>query len=320
VIGRARLVVPRPSSARRLLVPAALALLPWTWFACRDVVGTIVTVLAILLPVVVGVAVVPAAVLGVRRWRPALAPALSAAAMAVVAVLGPWTPADQGAVADAGAVRIVGANVADDGDAADRLVGLAADVVVVVEMTNHLVEPLSTVYPYRYFDDRGPDFGVYSRLPFRATEERGPDLPGVRVEVSGPDGPFALYALHVARPWFGSDGVSYQVDVAEHSRLLQVVAERVAAEAIPVVVVGDLNTVDRAPDYATLLERGGLVDAMRDGWGGPTSVGKWAPLLARIDHLLVGEGWCGDDARRLDLPGSDHRAVTATVGACAPAS
>jgi endonuclease/exonuclease/phosphatase (EEP) superfamily protein YafD len=295
--------------------------LPWIWFACCDDISTITNVLAILLPVVVGIAVAVATVLGVRRWRPALALAVSAAGMAVVAVLGPWMPEDRGAVADAGAVRIVGANVADNGDAAGRLIELAADVVVVVEMTNHLVKPLSSVYPYGYFDDRNPDFGVYSRLPFRVTDERGPDLPGVRVEVSGPSGPFVLYALHVARPWFGGDGDgTYQVSVAEHSRLLRVVAERVAAETIPVVVAGDLNTVDRSPDYSALLERGRLVDAMRDTWGGPTSVGKWAPLLARIDHLLVGEGWCGDDSRRLDLPGSDHRGVTAIVGACASAS
>jgi endonuclease/exonuclease/phosphatase (EEP) superfamily protein YafD len=239
--------------------------------------------------------------------------------MGTVAVLGPWIPADRGAVTETGAVRIVGANVADVGDAAAELVGLAADVVVVVEMTNHLVEPLAAIYPYRYFDDRNPDFGVYSRLPFRVTAERGPDLPGVRVEVSGPDKPFALYALHVPRPW-ASGGPRYQVSVAEHSRLVHLLAGRIAAESLPVVVVGDLNTVDRTPDYLVLLERGRLDDAMRDGWAGPTSVGMWAPLLARIDHILVGAGWCGDDARRAALPGSDHRAVTATVGPCVPAA
>jgi hypothetical protein len=56
---------------------------------------------------------------------------------------------------------------------------------------------------------------------------------------------------------------------------------------------------------------------MRDGWAGPTSVGQWAPLLVRIDHVLVTQGWCGDDPARPPLTRSDHSAVAATVGPCA---
>jgi endonuclease/exonuclease/phosphatase family metal-dependent hydrolase len=129
-------------------------------------------------------------------------------------------------------------------------------------------------------------------------------------------GPFVLYALHVPRPWYTVRG-GYQVSPPEHSRLLEVLARRVAAQRLPAVVVGDLNTSDRTRDYRALLAEGGLVDAMRDGWGGPTSVTRWAPLLARIDHVLVTSGWCGDDPARPALEASDHRGVTATVGRCA---
>ncbi|MDN5748784.1 MAG: hypothetical protein L0H64_09780, partial [Pseudonocardia sp.] len=81
----------------------------------------------------------------------------------------------------------------------------------------------------------------------------------------------------------------------------------------------DLNSTDRGRDYRTLTRDAGLVDAMRDTVGLPTSVGKWRFLLARIDHVLLSPGWCGDDARRVPMPGSSHRAVTVTVGPCAPA-
>lgn len=84
------------------------------------------------------------------------------------------------------------------------------------------------------------------------------------------------------------------------------------------MVVGDLNASDRSTDYRVVLGEGRLVDAMRDDWVGPTSHRKWAPLLLRIDHLLLRSGWCGDTPRRFDLPGSSHTGITATVGPCQP--
>jgi hypothetical protein len=73
----------------------------------------------------------------------------------------------------------------------------------------------------------------------------------------------------------------------------------------------------RRPDYRLLVDGAGLTDAMRDGWAGPTSVTTWRAFLLRIDHLLVGPGWCGDAPRRFALPGSDHDGITATIGPCA---
>ena len=100
-------------------------------------------------------------------------------------------------------------------------------------------------------------------------------------------------------------------------RIVERLGDRVASERVPVVVAGDLNSADRAPDYRALVARGGLIDAMRAGWAGPTSVGKWQPLLVRIDHVLVSAGWCGDGPRRFHIPGSDHVGVTVSIGPCA---
>jgi endonuclease/exonuclease/phosphatase (EEP) superfamily protein YafD len=136
----------------------------------------------------------------------------------------------------------------------------------------------------------------------------------MRAAVAAP-APFVLYAMHVPKPWWSGSG-GYWTTPAEHHRLVETVAAQIAREPGPVVLAGDLNSTDRARDYR-LLVGAGLTDAMRAGWAGPTSVTVFRALLLRIDHLLVGPGWCGEASRRFTLPRSDHDGITATVGPCA---
>jgi len=312
-----------PRAAGRRGAVVALAALPWAWFPLREVSGVVGDVVAIVLPVLVVLLTmlfVGVALLVRRRRRYWTAAALSVLLMGAFAVVGPWLPADAGAVTPGASVRVAGANVQALPDAAGPLLALSPDVLAVAETTPDVDARLAVAYPHRHFvytgsPAGGPDVAVYSRWPLRAAEDPGPGLPGVRVEVDGPAGPFVLYALHVPRPWFTTVG-GYQATAAEHHAFLDRVADRVAAETMPVVAVGDLNSPDRGRDYRRLLDRGGMVDAMRDGVATFTSVAKWTPFLLRIDHLLVTDGWCGDAAARFDLPGSDHRGVTATVGPC----
>jgi hypothetical protein len=303
-----------------IAVTVVVAALPWVWFAVRDA-GTAADVVAITMPLLVAGVVVVAAVVAlvpgsaVRRRRAALF-GVSSLLVGVVAVVGPWVPADSGAVGGRG-VSVLGGNVDYQDTPTPAMIDLDADVVVVAELAPDTTEDFGEEYPHAVVG--GPvnsPLGVFSRYPVELLEDAGPDLPGLRVLVDGPDGEFVLYALHVPRPWFGSSAEGYEVSVPEHYALTRSVAGRVRGETLPVVVAGDLNSTDRGRDYRVLLGEGGLVDVMREGWGGPTSVGKWLPLLGRIDHLLVGGGWCGDDARREELPGSSHRGVHATVGPC----
>lgn len=305
------------AARRRALGTAVVAALPWTWFGLRHLPLAAVDALAILLPLVV-LAVVGLALLAAvarhRRVR-ALVLALSTLLAGTVAVAGPWLPADAGVVAGRGVV-VAGANVDGRRRPVEALAGVDADIWVVGELSRAVDDALGERYPHLHGGGVTPHVRVYSRYPLELLEAAGPDLPGQRYEVAGPDGPFVLYALHVPRPWIaGETATSYQVPVDEHQRLAERVAEQVAAEALPAVVVGDLNSTDRGRDHRALTAV--TVDAMRDGVGGPTSVGKWRFLLARIDHVLVTPGWCGDDARRVPMPGSSHRIVTARVGPCA---
>jgi hypothetical protein len=274
----------------------------------------VVDVLAIVLPLVV-LAVVGLALLLARGRPRALVLALSTLLAGAVAVAGPWLPADAGPVGGRGVV-VAAANVDGQGRPREAIERVEADVWVVPELAPPVEDLLGDRFPHRDGEGVPPHVGVYSRYPITLTAAAGPDLPGRRYEVAGPDGPFVLYALHVPRPWlFGETGGDYQVSIAEHQRLAERIAEQVAGETLPTVVVGDLNSTDRGRDLRALTAV--TVDAMRDGLGGPTSVGKWRMLLARIDHVLVTPGWCGDDARRVPMPGSSHRIVTARVGPCA---
>jgi endonuclease/exonuclease/phosphatase (EEP) superfamily protein YafD len=294
----------------------AAVVAPWSWFLLRDALGAVSIGIAILLPVLV-VVIVVALVTLVRPRRVGLVVAASVSLAGVVAVVAPWTPLDAGPVAPGRAVTVASANVETEVRTADALLAVNADVLIVAEMRPGLRPALAAHYPYRLDDVRtaDPSVAVYSRLPLGKPQVD--DLPGLRVEVAAAGGPFVLYALHVPRPWISGEPGDYQVTLDKHLRILQRLGDRVASERAPVVVAGDLNSVDRAPDYHALVTRGGLIDAMRAGWAAPTSVEQWRPLLARIDHVLVSAGWCGDGPRRFHLPLSDHDGITVSIGPCA---
>ncbi|TCK21685.1 endonuclease/exonuclease/phosphatase family protein [Pseudonocardia endophytica] len=303
---------PRAGGRRAVVVLRIVAVtaLPWAWFGLRDALGLAGDVLAIFLP---ALAVVAAVGLVVVNRRLGVPPAVSVLLAGAVAVAGPWTPADAGAVAPGRGVTVAGANVTGMPGTLPALRGVDPDVLAVVEDAPELDAQLAPDRPY-HLAARAPGIGVYSSFPLRPLERPGPDFPGIRAVVAAPT-PFVVYALHVPKPWVPV-GSGYFTSPANHHRLVTEVAARVARERRPVVILGDLNSTDRARDYRLLTGGTGLTDAMRDGWAGPTSVTTWLPLLLRIDHVLVGPGWCGDAGRRFTLPGSDHDGVVATVGPC----
>ncbi len=306
VMGRRKRTLP-------LLRIALLIALPWAWFPLRDVLGVVGDVIAIVLPVLVVVAVLAVLLFGRRRG---VLPAVSVLLAGMVAVVGPWTPADAGAVAAGSAITVASANVTGMSDTVPDMRAVGADVLVVAENTSAVDADLAKTYPHHLATTGPPSVGVYSRFPLQLLEMPGPDLPGMRVAVEAPT-PFVLYAMHIPRPWWTGRG-AYQVPVAEHHRIVAAIAAQVASERGAVVMAGDFNSTDRGRDYRLLVGPTGLTDAIRSGWTGPTSVTMWKLFLLRIDHLLVGPGWCGDAARRFPLARSDHDGITATVGPCAP--
>ena len=166
-----------------------------------------------------------------------------------------------------------------------------------------------------------PSLGVYSNVPMTLLEDPIEDeieggLPGFRLRVDAEDGPFILYGLHIPRPFPGAG--PYQLPAGDHVALVEAIAEAVESEELPVLIAGDLNTVDRGQAYRRLTEN--LSDGIRQGgWAVPTAERSIVRslFLARLDHLLVTDELCVENGRSFTTRYADHRPLTGDVGPCA---
>ena len=152
---------------------------------------------------------------------------------------------------------------------------------------------------------------VLSRWPLE--ELRQPALllgtPALRLRVERPGAPFVLHAIHAPNPL-------YQTTFEDQERLAKALVRVMEAEAVPAVVVGDLNLTDRAEGYRVL--EASMRDAMR--------AGSWPADTYRL-HLwrscCSGSTTCScRTAGALPIPspstcrGRIDRGIEATVGPC----
>ena len=312
---------------RRRLAVFALVSLPWWWFAVRDL-GPWADAAAIFLPIAIVPVVVQVLVALVRRSARAGVVAASWVLFTAVAIVGPWMPVPTVAPTPPSALRIVASNVLGsnkDVDAStDDLLSAAPDIVVVGEDHEELHARLARRFANAATSEAASarrvgtattgDVGVYTDLPMRVLPLPASFDPvrTLRVRIDAPTGSFVLYALHLPRPWAFAYS-NFQVTPTRYRAIVDGIVRAVTSEPLPVVIAGDLNLVDRMPEYRTITAH--LRDAMLASWAGPTSL-KWWPLLARIDHVFVERSWCASDAERITVTGSDHRAVAVTVGHC----
>lgn len=296
--------------------------MPWAWFAVRDL-HPYAEVVAILLPPLVAAGVLCqqfAALLLRQPWF--LAGTGSWLLFGLLTTVAPWRPLDTGTPAAATSVTVVVANVAADNpvplQAVEDILDQGADLVVVPEAGAVVHEALAAAFAHAVRDDvrYTPALGVYSDLALRRDRRASEDilLPS-RIAVVGvaAPAPFTLWGLHLPRPWFRSAFPSQLGAVGQAEQLDRVLAR--AADQPASVLAGDLNLTDRGRGYRRATEHHD--DALRGTWGRPTSVKRsLRPLLLRIDHVLVPEGWCADGAHRFAIRGSDHRGVAARIGPC----
>ena len=339
----------RPSEANttrsfdwRWLLPVA----PWLWFVFRSI-HPLLDFVAIALPVLLLIAVALIGTVALLCRSPiAAVTTVSLILLFLVAVIAPMRPAS--AAEPSAATRIASMNLGllffSDNDAGffvfeeepDLLVGSELAVSHDAEFQSRFEFHETDIIPLERqqqneqglqpegdsFRQNGlPSIGVYSNLPLTRLEDPlegtiDGGLPGFRLRVDAEPEPFILYALHVPRP-FPGDGV-FQVSASEHVEIVDAVIEAIAAETEPVVVVGDLNSVDRGQAYRTWT--GELDDAMRQsGWAVPTWDRRlpWSLLFARIDHVLISPQWCATNGASHDTRFADHRPLIAEVGPCA---
>lgn len=226
------------------------------------------------------------------------------------------------AAADAPTTGVLTSNLLAGAGDATRLVVEASeagvDVLVVSEVTRGDVAEmeqvgLSEVFPHRLGQADAADGSVgatmvFSREPLELLETLDTTFDGMLVRT----GELTVLAVHPAPPTLFADWK------ADHRAILEVVE----TEEVD-VIAGDLNaTLDHAPLRA--LVDAGFRDAAEltnAGLAATWPVDGGFPLLSllppsvAIDHVLVSDAWTVTRTRTLDVPGSDHRAVLATVAA-----
>ena len=306
------------SQGRRRLSLLVAAALPWSWFAVRDIRGGLDFPATVLPLPVAGVTAVALLIAALRR-RPGLAGVgLSWMAMGLVAVVGPWLP--QRGPDPVQPIRVVGANLLHGNHSLDRtladVVARRGDVVVLTEASSRAARAMAGAYPHQGRSRRG-DVLVLSRFPIRRLERPAgfpSKLKGERWELEADTGRLVLYSVHLSRP-HARQPREIGSALARQETQVGALLRAATAERSPTLVVGDLNLSDRTREYRRLTGR--FRDAMRAAVAGPTYMRPlYRPLLLRIDHLFVPEGWCTRHARTFTMRGSDHRGLTAEVGPC----
>ena len=195
------------------------------------------------------------------------------------------------------------------------------DVVVLPEITFgslHALEALGidAEYPYHLGRPNGAVDGtmVFSRLVLTGTEVLPAEFQSYRVTVGEGDDAFTLLAVHPRAPVPPGGAPQWR---EENATML---AGAKASDAD--LVLGDFNaTSDHAPmrDWKAAGWRDTL-ELVNAGWSRTWPANGLSPVrdlhppaLIQIDHVLVGHRFAALDSHVVEIEGSDHRAIVATV-------
>jgi vancomycin resistance protein VanJ len=197
------------------------------------------------------------------------------------------------------------------------------------------LEPaLNSRYPYRALAAGGPSgLGVWSRYPILDWSARADRLSGctcqrMLLDVGGLKVRFVNAHPRAPRFTFRERVAGLRLPqviptgfITVHQQpALDMLVEEAARAAEPIILVGDLNTGDRQPNYWRL--RRYLTDAYRAAGRGfgltfPNSRKQSGPLrlpaLVRIDYIFHSPSITAVHATTAASPSSDHRAVVADL-------
>jgi endonuclease/exonuclease/phosphatase (EEP) superfamily protein YafD len=257
-----------------------------------------------------------------KRWIPATIAACLTVGATIVQL-----PIYLGSTHDASAtasVRVMTANLKLGQADANALVAATRsgiDVLAVQELTFDEVDRLSKagldkIFPYRVLRPHtvASGAGLYSRFPIHSATSIGKfemafftariEMPSVAVDPT-------MVVAHLSGPW------PQPIDQwDEDMRLLPPTMADIAKKAGSgaVIVAGDFNsTIDMQP-FRQLLQDG-YQDAAEQAGAGMTRsypADSTIPPLLGIDHILIRD-CTASSATTVPLPGSDHRALLATL-------
>ncbi|WP_328411215.1 endonuclease/exonuclease/phosphatase family protein [Nocardia sp. NBC_00403] len=188
------------------------------------------------------------------------------------------------------------------------------DVLTAEELTADMVARLAAAglaqaLPYQYLEPTSAagGTGIYSRYPLRDTKKYvGFVLNQVSATMDHPQaGAVAVFAFHPIPP---------TVDFPAWSSELHSIRDILDAQQGPAIVGADFNATRDHSAFRDLL-RGRFAAAAEQAGAGPLPTYptdyQWGPVIG-IDHVLVADA-AADEVHTLTMPGSDHRAMIATI-------
>lgn len=213
--------------------------------------------------------------------------------------------------------------------ALDGLLGVNADLVGLVELQPPAAEALSTDtrlaarLPHHALAPERTVLGVglLSRYPI-LEHQVSTDPPYVRALVDLPSSPsVAVYVVHPMPAAFRTIArVPVSMETAQRDTAIGQIRALIDADLEahrPVIVLGDINTTEREPAYATLTT--GLRDAHLDSGNGPGFT--WRPPqlsflpfgVIRIDYVFSSQEYLAQSSSVDCSVDSDHCRLSATL-------
>jgi endonuclease/exonuclease/phosphatase (EEP) superfamily protein YafD len=190
----------------------------------------------------------------------------------------------------------------------------AADVVVLVEVTQHAYRSVSNAlqdrFPYRTPPNADLRSGsmILSRFPLSRVRPLDGSFPQVSAATTVPGlGAVNLIATHPCNP-FCDEGV-WSLD---HQKLL---ARADQLKGRPTVIAGDFNaTRDHGP-IRRLVDHGFTsgTDIVGAGWQPTFPADGWLPPMIEIDHVLVNHLLTVTSIRTFEVAGADHLGLVARL-------
>jgi endonuclease/exonuclease/phosphatase (EEP) superfamily protein YafD len=253
------------------------------------------------------------ATLALRAWR-VVALAAAGLALNVAAMASQFAGGESAGNEARRPVRVVSFNVnvgnGDMAGVARYLESLAADVVVLEEMTPANAQRLAASLPqmphqYPGPDDPATDVRILSRWPLAESKLvfLGGAMPVARVDVHLGDHRLRVFGMHLNWPLLP------RAAQARNEQLVALARELAQCQGA-CVAVGDFNTTPWSSHYRRLLADSGFKDcASGRGWLPTWPATLPAVLRIRIDHCLASARVGVNDVRVGEGAGSDHLAT-----------
>lgn len=226
-------------------------------------------------------------------------------------------------------IRILSSNLQKGHAYAPPFVGLAkdkADVIAVAELTPDEVQRFSRAgieeaFPFFVLKPASGagGTGIWSRFPLTPVELEKKHRPHTNVIAARLQVPNARFdplvaSVHITSPVTAESGslARWRSGIAGTKAFMDNLAEEAGEAAV--VVAGDFNSTPDMRQFRDLLTNGyrDAVEQTGAGFAPTFPSNKWFPPVLVIDHVLTRNA-AASSIRTVSIPGSDHRALLATI-------